>query len=61
MRAIVAIAIVGLLSSWRGAVAQETAPPLCPDLPHDVLLLGTFHFRDAGLDSYQPQFDPVTR
>lgn len=25
--------------------------------PAKIMLLGTFHFQDAGLDAYKPQFD----
>ena len=32
-------------------------PPPFPEPEAKVLLLGTFHFKDAGLDSYKPQFD----
>ena len=43
------------------AAAQNSDP--FADLPRaDVMLLGTFHFDDLGLDSYRPQFpwDPMT-
>jgi len=39
------------------AAGQSTQPPVWPDPPHELLILGTFHFRDAGLDNYRPQFD----
>jgi len=40
------------------ALAEAAVPP--PEPPREaipVLLLGTFHFKDAGLDSYQPEHD----
>ncbi len=47
-----------------GLVADETKSPLTmPDFfstdePRArVLILGTFHFKDAGLDSYKPKYD----
>lgn len=36
---------------------QQGPPPEFPEPPHQLLLVGTFHFRDAGLDSYRPAFD----
>jgi len=36
---------------------QQNRPPEFPEPPHQLLLVGTFHFRDAGLDSYRPEFD----
>lgn len=36
---------------------QRPEPPEFPEPPHQLLLVGTFHFRDAGLDSYRPEFD----
>jgi hypothetical protein len=56
-------AILGAIAGWQLAAAmpcaaqQQGAPPRFPDPPHSVLLVGTFHFSDAGLDSYRPQFD----
>ncbi len=42
------LATPGQAENWRYAF-----PP--PD--HQILTLGTFHFKDAGLDSYKPEFD----
>lgn len=40
-----------------GLLAQTLEPPSFPAPTASILLLGTFHFQDAGLDSYKPQFD----
>lgn len=46
-----------------GSCANETAiedpadSPAWPEPPVQLLILGTFHFTDAGLDSYRPQYD----
>jgi len=54
---VVALLLAGL------AVVGRTARPADVDARFraaprtEVLLLGTFHFKDAGLDSYTPQFD----
>lgn len=58
MRVIVG-AVLGwqLASSTPCAALQPDQRPQFPDPPHSVLLVGTFHFSDAGLDSYRPQFD----
>ena len=37
--------------------SQQVEPPDWPDPPHQLLIVGTFHFRDAGSDSYKPEFD----
>ena len=36
---------------------QATDPPAFPPPEAKVLILGSFHFKDAGLDSYKPEFD----
>ena len=51
---ILAVLVIG---GSRSATAQMPDPPSWPSPPHQILLVGTFHFRDAGLDSYRPQFD----
>lgn len=38
-------------------VAVETTPDPFGPPSASILLLGTFHFSDAGLDSYKPEFD----
>lgn len=60
----VQLAVVACLMTAlsAGVKAQTTvavnAPSLGPDSERaQVLLLGTFHFQDAGLDDYQPQED----
>lgn len=40
-----------------GAAGAQTEPPDFPPAPHQVTLLGTFHFVDAGLDDFKPQVD----
>ena len=45
-----------LLAGVPQAFAQGERPEF-PDPPHQVLLLGTFHFQDAGLDEYKPEVD----
>ncbi len=52
--------LIVLTASLTGAspcVALQASPPIWPEEPHELLVLGTFHFQDAGLDSYRPQFD----
>jgi len=39
-----------------GVAAQDPIDALRNDQAPQVLLLGVFHFRDAGLDSYKPEF-----
>lgn len=46
-----------LLFAGPSLAAQDAARPQWPDPPHSLLILGTFHFQDAGRDSYRPQFD----
>jgi len=38
-------------------IGQADGPPDFPDPPHQLLLVGTFHFQDAGLDTYRPEYD----
>ncbi|MGQ0643170.1 MAG: DUF5694 domain-containing protein [Gemmatimonadaceae bacterium] len=53
MRALLAAA---LFASALPAAAQDPMAPFCTRPRAQVLLLGVFHFQDAGLDSYRPQF-----
>lgn len=39
-----------------GAAARQAPPPPDGHARTQVLVLGTFHFRDAGLDDYKPRF-----
>lgn len=54
---ILTLALIGF-PAWPGEVAaqSETAPEW-PEPPVKLLILGTFHFKDAGLDSYRPKHD----
>jgi len=54
--AIRALAVLALAGP-SGALAQTEAPPAWPEPVAQLLLLGTFHFSDAGLDDYKPEFD----
>lgn len=48
--------VAALLIAFGSAPARgEEAPPVPPRPPARVLLLGTFHFDDAGLDAYKPE------
>ncbi len=40
-----------------GEPAAPAAEPEWPQPPVKLVILGTFHFQDAGLDSYRPQYD----
>lgn len=44
-----------LLTAVTAGAAE--APSFFPEPRHALLILGTFHFRDAGADSYKPRFD----
>ena len=44
-----------LLTSPSGPCSASEGVPVAPREPAKVLLLGTFHFEDSGLDSYRPQ------
>ncbi len=56
MRRAVGVYLVCALSlAGVGRAAQWRHHFPWPD--HRILLLGTFHFKDAGLDSYKPEFD----
>ncbi len=57
MRAAVAIVLSLVALAPLAAAETSTAPPEWPPPPVELLLLGTFHFSDAGLDSYRPKFD----
>ena len=54
MRQLIAC-LVPLLFAAGTLGASE--PPSPPREPIPVLLLGTFHFKDAGLDDYRPEHD----
>jgi Family of unknown function (DUF5694) len=48
---------LGLVALAAGPLAGQTPVQTLRDLPRaQVLVLGTFHFQDAGLDAYKPQF-----
>ncbi|MEE8117477.1 MAG: DUF5694 domain-containing protein, partial [Gemmatimonadales bacterium] len=50
--------MIGLVTGIAtSADAQDPQAFEWPDPQHQLLLLGTFHFSDAGLDSYRPQYD----
>ncbi len=52
------LAVIGLVTGIAtSADAQNPQAFEWPDPQHQLLLLGTFHFSDAGLDSYRPQYD----
>lgn len=64
LASVVAVAACGLAvsaGSSRGASGQETFAEAVSRVLGEpearVLLLGTFHFKDAGLDDYKPQFE----
>lgn len=49
-----------IVMAKEGARAQNPsapAAPMWPEPPVKLLILGTFHFSDAGLDSYRPKYD----
>ncbi|HUP21892.1 MAG TPA: DUF5694 domain-containing protein [Thermoanaerobaculia bacterium] len=54
---------LGVAATWvglalaTGAANAVAGRPQPPRLPVPVLLLGTFHFQDAGLDDFRPQHD----
>ena len=55
------VLFTALICSWSiSAIAQEK-PVSAPDFSlierSELLILGTFHFKDPGLDSYRPQHD----
>ena len=52
------IAFLSSILCWSAdAAAQAQAGPSWPEPPVKLLILGTFHFKDAGLDSYRPKHD----
>jgi hypothetical protein len=58
MRAIVSVVLAApLVFIVRHVTIRQDQRPQWPEPPHSVLLVGTFHFSNAGLDSYRPQFD----
>ena len=50
------ISLVLSLSVAAVVLADEGAPEWPPP-PVELLIVGSFHFSDAGLDSYRPKFD----
>ncbi len=52
-----AFLLVVLVGGARSIPAQDAKPPSFPEPSAKILLLGTFHFKDAGLDGYKPQFE----
>jgi hypothetical protein len=52
-----ATVIALVLCSLTGGLGRAAEPPMPPREPAQVLLLGSFHFKDAGLDDYRPQHD----
>jgi hypothetical protein len=50
-------AIAALLVAAPDLRAQQEEAPPWPDPPHQLLIVGTFHFSDPGLDAYRPSFD----
>ncbi len=58
------VAITPLFGFWlliscanEAATEDPTDGPVWPEPPVELLILGTFHFTDAGLDNYRPQYD----
>ena len=54
---LLAVLCAGFGHAAGGQGGGGTEPPARPAPPARVLLLGTFHFRDAGLDNYKPVHD----
>lgn len=50
-----ALALAALLATGTAAAQEPIADLRNEPAPH-VLLLGVFHFQDAGLDAYKPEF-----
>lgn len=50
------LAVLVLVFALPGRVLAAPADPIREDPAPRVLLLGTFHFADAGLDDYKPEF-----
>lgn len=46
-----------IFSTIFASALSAGALPTLPREPVNILLLGTFHFADAGLDSYQPEHE----
>jgi hypothetical protein len=58
MRRVAYITLTSLLFSAVPSAAQRrSTPPDWPAPAHELLIVGTFHFQDAGLDSYRPLVD----
>lgn len=41
----------------QATTEDSSGGPIWPEPPVKLLILGTFHFTDSGLDSYRPQYD----
>lgn len=52
-----AVLLTLLIVAAGSGPAEAVDPPAPPSAPAKVLLLGMFHFKDAGLDDYKPQHD----
>jgi hypothetical protein len=50
------VRLILLLLAASPALGAQDAPPIRPEKQPHVMLLGTFHFQDAGLDGYKPRF-----
>jgi hypothetical protein len=51
-------AAIGSLAAEQGAPEKDTMAWFSPEhATAKLLILGTFHFKDAGLDSYKPEVD----
>lgn len=50
------LAVLGFCALPSPAAEQGPGPEF-PDPPHEILLLGVFHFSNPGLDSYRPEHD----
>jgi hypothetical protein len=55
MTTLLVVPAAALLLALGAPAPAQDAPPKPPRPPAHVLLLGTFHFDDAGLDSYKPE------
>ena len=57
-RPAIAWAILLSISISATLAAEEgDEPPAWPPPPVELVILGTFHFADPGLDSYRPQHE----
>ncbi len=53
----IALALVLSGSAGSGQAEESGWPPVWPEPPVKLLIVGTFHFSDPGLDSYRPKHD----